>query len=84
MYEFNPKRKSGVAPIWFILVSLIAFLAGANLMFLLFPQEEPAVSVTTTPTPLIIKTPATTFNTSPEASPSVSATATASQSVVVN
>ncbi len=33
MYEFIPKKRSGVAPIWFILIAAIALLIGANVTF---------------------------------------------------
>lgn len=92
MYEFSPnKRDNKIAPIWVIFIALISLLIGANITLYFvknYLQEQPAgqspLGGDSTPTPLIINTPATSFSTSPEASASIGATTTPSQSVVVD
>ena len=67
MYEFKPKKVDRTAPIWFILVALVALLIGANATLYFFPKENTPASPTPTPTEtftIITPSPLPNFSTS--------------------
>jgi len=84
MYEFKPKKTDKIAPIWFILVAIIALLVGANITLYFFPVKESGAKATATATQTVkITTPSTTPTQSitPTTTPTIKPTTTSTSTI---